>query len=101
MEAGAIDFGRNDVELRHELQGIIGSQPMQHWVDLAIERRLPIGPAHQGVASLRDDPHVAARAVVTMCTALPSWWRPDGPLSAEQVADRYVGVALDMMRHRP
>jgi len=45
-----------------------------------------------------DYPHAAARAVVTMCTALPSWWRPDGPLTPEQVAEQYVGVALDMMR---
>jgi hypothetical protein len=45
-----------------------------------------------------DHPQVAARAVVTMCTALPSWWRPDGPLTPEQVAEQYVGVALDMMR---
>jgi AcrR family transcriptional regulator/transcriptional regulator with XRE-family HTH domain len=47
-----------------------------------------------------DHPHAVARAVVTMCTALPSWWRPGGPLSPEQVAEQYVGVALDMMRSR-
>ncbi|MGE0299302.1 TetR family transcriptional regulator [Pseudonocardia sp.] len=47
-----------------------------------------------------DHPHEAARAVVTMCTALPTWWRPDGPLSPEQVAEQYVGFALDLMRHR-
>ena len=47
-----------------------------------------------------DYPHAAARAVVTMCTALPSWWRPDGPLTPEQVAEQYVDVALDMMRSR-
>lgn len=47
-----------------------------------------------------DHPHEAARAAVTMCTALPSWWRPDGPLSPEQVAEQYVGVALDVMRSR-
>ena len=47
-----------------------------------------------------DHPHEAARAVVTICTALPSWWRPDGPLSPEQVAEQYVGIALDMMRAR-
>jgi AcrR family transcriptional regulator/DNA-binding XRE family transcriptional regulator len=47
-----------------------------------------------------DHPHEAARAVVTMCTALPTWWRPDGPLSPEQVAEQYVGFALDLMRSR-
>jgi AcrR family transcriptional regulator/transcriptional regulator with XRE-family HTH domain len=44
-----------------------------------------------------DHPHEAARAVVTMCTALPTWWRPDGPLSPEQVAAQYVGFARQMM----
>ncbi|HYZ54585.1 MAG TPA: helix-turn-helix domain-containing protein [Streptosporangiaceae bacterium] len=47
-----------------------------------------------------DHPHDATRAVVTMCTALPTWWRPDGPLTAEQIAERYVGFALDLMRNR-
>ena len=47
-----------------------------------------------------DHPRAAARAVVTMCTALPTWWRPNGALSPEQVAEQYVGVALDMMRSR-
>jgi len=63
-EAGAIDFGRDDHELRRQLQSIIGSQPMQHWIDMAIRERLPIGPAHQGVASLRDDPHIAERQII-------------------------------------
>lgn len=44
-----------------------------------------------------DHPHEAARAVVTMCTALPTWWRPDGPLSPEQLAEQYVGFALEVM----
>jgi hypothetical protein len=47
-----------------------------------------------------DHPHEAARAVVTMCTALPNWWRPDGPLRPEQVAHQYVAFALDIMRYR-
>lgn len=47
-----------------------------------------------------DHPHEAARAVVTMCTALPTWWRRDGPLSAEQVAEQYVGFALELMETR-
>ncbi|MBW0102881.1 TetR family transcriptional regulator [Pseudonocardia sp. KRD291] len=47
-----------------------------------------------------DRPHEAARAVVTMCTALPTWWRRDGPLSPEQVAEQYVGFALELMGRR-
>ncbi|MFC5993514.1 helix-turn-helix domain-containing protein [Pseudonocardia hispaniensis] len=45
-----------------------------------------------------DHPHEAARAAVTMCTALSTWWRPDGPFTAEQIAEQYVGFALDLMR---
>lgn len=44
-----------------------------------------------------DHPHEAARAVVTMCTALPTWWRHDGPLDPEQIAQRYVAFALELM----
>ncbi|GAB1515083.1 TetR family transcriptional regulator [Actinophytocola sp. KF-1] len=43
-------------------------------------------------------PHEAARAVVTMCTALPQWWSPTGPSSPEVVAGQYVGFALDVVR---
>lgn len=46
------------------------------------------------------DPHSAARAVVTMCTALPTWWRPSGPSSAEDIAAQYVRFGLDVMRYR-
>ncbi|GAB2733823.1 hypothetical protein GCM10027174_03180 [Salinifilum aidingensis] len=47
----------------------------------------------------RDDhPLEAARAAVTMCTALANWWRPDGRLSAEETAQQYVGFALALMR---
>lgn len=43
-------------------------------------------------------PKEAARAVVTMCTALPQWWSPGGPSSPETVARQYVGFALDVVR---
>lgn len=44
-----------------------------------------------------DNAHERARAVVTMCTALPTWWRPDGAYRPEQVAEQYVRFALDLM----
>jgi len=67
----------------------------QRMVDMEVEHAVREGWFHA------DHPHDASRAVVTMCTALPTWWRPDGPLSAEQVAERYVGFALDLMRNHP
>ncbi|MBC6459885.1 TetR/AcrR family transcriptional regulator, partial [Actinomadura sp. HBU206391] len=42
-------------------------------------------------------PHEAARAVVTMCTALPNWYRAEGPLTPEQIAAQYVEFALELM----
>ncbi|WP_068252892.1 TetR family transcriptional regulator [Janibacter corallicola] len=50
-------------------------------------------------------PHEAARAVVTMCTAIPQWYRHGGASTPEQVARWYVDFALDLVRcdpaHRP
>ena len=43
-------------------------------------------------------PHEAARAVATMCTALAQWFRDTGPASAEQVAAQYVDLALDLVQ---
>lgn len=42
-------------------------------------------------------PHDASRAVVTMCTALPQWFRRDGPQSPEEIAASYVGFGLDLL----
>ncbi|MGI5270410.1 TetR family transcriptional regulator [Nonomuraea sp. CA-218870] len=44
------------------------------------------------------DVRTATRAVATMCTALPSWFRPGGPLSARQVARRYADYAVALLR---
>ena len=41
-----------------------------------------------------DWPAEAGRVVVTMCTALPQWFSPAGPTTAEQVAAQYVEFAL-------
>jgi AcrR family transcriptional regulator/DNA-binding transcriptional ArsR family regulator len=42
----------------------------------------------------------ASRAVGMMCTGLAQWYRPHGPLSPEEIAEQYVGFALDMMGYR-
>lgn len=36
----------------------------------------------------------ATRAIATMCTSLPSWFKLDGPLSATEVARRYAQYAV-------
>lgn len=54
----------------------------------------------QSGAFRHDDPHTATRAIATMCTSLPAWFRPDGPLTAQQVARQYAGFALALMGSR-
>lgn len=36
----------------------------------------------------------AARAIVTMCTAVATWYREDGPLSREEISKRYQELSL-------
>ena len=44
-------------------------------------------------------PHDAARAVATMCIAVPSWYRLGHESTPEQVAERYVEFALGLMHY--
>lgn len=39
-------------------------------------------------------PHDAARAIVTMCSAVSNWYRPEGRLSQPELAERYVEFSL-------
>ncbi|MGW5385318.1 TetR family transcriptional regulator [Nocardia sp. NPDC003963] len=43
-------------------------------------------------------PREAARAVATLCTALPQWWSPTGGLSPDAIARQYIDFALDIVR---
>jgi len=43
-------------------------------------------------------PNEAVLAVLTMCTAVASWYRPGGAATPEQIADRYATLALAMLR---
>lgn len=66
---------------------------MQRMVDHEVERAVQHGDF------LTPRPKEAARAVVTLCTALPQWFRVPGPSTAEQVAAQYVEFALDLVRY--
>lgn len=61
---GPVEFAHGDDHLRRELQSVFATRTQREWVDLAHEHRLPLGPAHQRVADLRDDPQVRARQIV-------------------------------------
>lgn len=56
---------------------------------------------HSGAFRVAE-PEDAARAVVSMCTALPTWWQPDGRLSPPEVAVQFVQYSLQLMGcHNP
>ena len=44
------------------------------------------------------DVSTAGRAIATMCTSLPQWFRPDGTDSAEQISRTYVQLTLALLR---
>jgi AcrR family transcriptional regulator len=46
-------------------------------------------------------PHAAARAIATMCTSLPQWFRPGGPLSGREIAVQYAHAAVTILRQGP
>ncbi|GAA1271475.1 hypothetical protein GCM10009609_38250 [Pseudonocardia aurantiaca] len=90
---GASEMRSFDADNRQKIAELRITQ--QRMVDHEVEEAVRQGRFRN------DHPHEAARAVVTMCTALPTWWRPDGPYSPEQIAQQYVDFALDLMRPRP
>ena len=63
-DEGPVDFSHHDTWLRDQLQEVFLERTQVEWVALAAKERLPIGPAHQGVPSLRDDPHLRTRQIV-------------------------------------
>lgn len=46
-------------------------------------------------------PRDAVRGIINMGQSVCTWWRSDGPLRAEELADRYADLALAMVQHRP
>jgi AcrR family transcriptional regulator len=48
-----------------------------------------------------DHPIEAGRALLTMCHAVAKWFRMDGELTPEELAERYVVFGLGMLEYRP
>lgn len=89
---GASEMRSFETENRQKIAELRTVQ--QRMVDLEVDDAVRQGRFRS------DHPHEAARAVVTMCTALPTWWRRDGPLGPEQMAEQYVAFALELMGAR-
>ena len=41
-----------------------------------------------------EDAHAISRAIITMCRGVANWYRPEGPLGPQALADQYVIYAL-------
>ena len=41
-------------------------------------------------------PREVTRAILTMCAGVAQWYRPDGSLTGDEIADRYAQLALAM-----
>ncbi|MCW2819912.1 MAG: helix-turn-helix protein, partial [Marmoricola sp.] len=68
-------------------------------VQRRVDTEVVAGAARGSFATAR--PQEAARAVVTMCTAMAQWFRADGAETAEAVAEQYVGFALGLVGAEP
>ncbi|MFC6010922.1 TetR family transcriptional regulator [Nocardia lasii] len=64
---------------------------IQYLLDADIDAAL--AEANRPGAHARD----AGRAIATMCTALPQWFRLDGPSTPEQIATTYADFALGLL----
>jgi AcrR family transcriptional regulator/DNA-binding XRE family transcriptional regulator len=87
---GASEMRSLDTGNRHKIADMRTAQ--QRMVDDEVEQAVRAGRFST------DRPREAARAVVSMCTALPTWWHREGPFGPEQIAEQYVRFALDLMR---
>lgn len=87
---GASEMRSLEPDVRRRVAAVRREQ--QRMVDREVEQAVLSGAFRTG------RPREAARAVVTMCTALPQWFRDTGPTSAEQVAAQYVEFALDLVQ---
>jgi AcrR family transcriptional regulator len=56
--------------------------------------------AEQGVFAV-GDARLASFAILEMSVSIARWFREDGPLTAEQVADEHAEFALRIVRYRP
>jgi len=61
--------------------------------------RVVVDGVNRGVFTTRT-PVDTARFIVSASTAVAGWFRPDGPLTAEEVTARYQDIALDAVGYR-
>lgn len=67
---------------------------IQHLIDAEIAAALRDGTARTTM------PLEVGRAIATMCTSLPQWFRLEGPTTAQEIATTYADLALRMVGSR-
>ncbi len=83
---------------------------LHEWRFLSAERRLNIAARRDdyerlfrrviadGVANgdfIKADPRLTATAILSALNGIATWYRPDGELSADDIADQHAGLFLD------
>ncbi|MBS4730329.1 TetR family transcriptional regulator [Mycobacterium sp. SM1] len=66
---------------------------IQHFIDDAIDRAV----SENGWSTA--EPRAVGRAIATMCTSLPQWFKESGPATPEDIAHTYAGLAIAMLRY--
>jgi formyl-CoA transferase len=52
------------VALRREVQKIMHTKDREEWLRLAVEHRLPLGPAHNDIGEVAASPHIQSRQIL-------------------------------------
>lgn len=101
------------IHAQNPMESYIGNSELRSLDAVALERVIANRDAQQRIFDrVIDDgvrrgvfttpnPVAASRFVVTACTAVAMWFRPDGPASEADVIARYQAVARDAVGHRP
>ena len=95
---GASEMRSLDVRGRRRIAALRSG--VQHALDTEVDAALVVARARgRGVdtASAR----LGARAVATMCTSLPQWFRVGGPTTPEELAVQYATYALALLDLAP
>lgn len=76
-------------------QHVLRRDRFEHlWRDLIVEGK------NAGVFRC-DDPSLAGRAILGVLNWMVTWYRPDGPSSAEQIANQFTNLFLNGLIIRP
>lgn len=79
-----------------EIRALEGEARQQHIAARDRQQRILDAIVEEGVRQgvFRSEyTEETSRAIVTMCTAVAQWFRESGPLSAEELALRYISIA--------